>query len=236
MKRFTLLTIVLLTLLVFMPVWQIAVDKQSSMTDIPSVPTIADTPSDYELSATATISNDNQKLSDSDLVIQTLTKACQIEEDAVWTFDTSEFSSVYVNDPRFPVSPETLSYVRLITNNKSLTDVGYLEFRLSETRYYQEGVRKWNAVSEKMRAENRNEMTEGEINSLISPTGNIYPAPPAPELKGNVPCTYAVQSIIIEGDIAKVIASRGATTDEWYLVSRDGRWYIAGRKILIMHP
>jgi len=241
MKRFILLTLALLTLLVFMPIWQFTVGEQSSMTETPYVqmtiqPSPTDTPSDYSLSATPTISDDNQKLSDNDLVVQTLEKACQIEEDAIWTFDTSEFSTVYVNDPRFPVPPDTLRFVQLITNDTSITYVGYLDFSLAVLRYLQDGVVKWKAVSERMKAENRNEMTDGERNSLMSPTGNMYPAPPSPEIKGNVPCIYAVQSINIVGDIATVVASRGATTDEWHLVNRDGQWYIAGRKILIMHP
>ncbi len=241
MKRFILLTLALLTLLVFMPIGQFPVAKQSSMTETPYVqmtipPSPTDTPSDYSLSATPTISNDNQQLSDNDSVVQTLEKACQIAEDAIWTFDTSEFPTVYVNDPRFPVPPDTLRFVQLITNDTSITYVGYLDFSLAVLRYLQDGVVKWKAVSERMKAENRNEMTDAERNLLMSPTGNMYPAPPSPELRGNVPCVYAVQSIDIDGDIATVVASRGATTDEWYLVNRDGQWYIAGRKILIMHP
>lgn len=238
MKRFTLLTVALLALLVFMPIWQLAVGEQSSMTETPQVqitiqPSPIDTPSDYGLSATPT---------DSDLVIQTLEKACRIEEEAIWTFfstnafDTSELSAIYVNDPRFPVPPDTLNFVQLITNDTSITYVGYLDFTLATLRYWQDGATKWKYVSDRMKAENRNEMTNDERNLLISPTGNMYPAPPSPELKGNVPCMYAVQSINIEGDIATVVASRGATTDEWYLVNQDGQWYIAGRKNLIMHP
>ena len=111
MKRFTLLTLVLLTLFVFVPMRQLAhpvTDEQSSIIETPSVPTITDSPLGHESSVTATVSDSDPKLSVGDLVIQTLERACQVELDALWTFDTSEFSSVYINDLRFPVSPDAL--------------------------------------------------------------------------------------------------------------------------------
>ncbi len=84
--------------------------------------------------------------------------------------------------------------------------------------------------------ENRDQMTNDEKASLFTSGGRMYPAPTAPELKGSVPCTYAIQSISIEKDTAMVVASRGATTDAWYFVKRDGQWYIAGREVLLRHP
>lgn len=190
-----------------------------------------------EVTTTITVTPTILVNTDNEFVIQTLEKACEIEEQAIWTFETKDFATVFVNDPRFPVPPDTLSFVQSIMNDTSITDVGYLDYRLAYFQWRKEGALRWNTISEKMKMENRNEMTVDERATLMSPTGVMYPPPPSPELKGNVPCTYAIQSVTIEKDIATVVAARGATTDEWKLVKRDdGRWYIAARRVILKHP
>jgi len=170
------------------------------------------------------------------LVIQTLEKACTIEEQAQWTFDTEEYPMVFTNDSRYPLSPEILDYVRDIKNDPLVTDVGYLDFKLAQILRHKECTLRWESVLKAMKVENREQMTAEEQATLLTAGGRMCPAPTAPELKGNVPCTYAIQSVKIQDDIAIVVASLGATTDEWYLVRKDGHWYIAGRKVLIRHP
>lgn len=201
-------------------------------------PTAEVTHSVLLLTATSTAEEYDTPSVDDDelLIVQTLEKARTIEEQAQWTFDTEEYSMVFTNDARYPLSPNTLDYVRDIKNDPLITDIGYLDFKFAQILRHQECTLKWESITKAMKAENREQMTAEEQATLFTVGGRMCPAPTAPELKGNVSCTYAVQSIKIQEDTATVVASLGATTDEWYFVKKDGRWYIAGRKVLIRHP
>ncbi|GAB4494697.1 MAG: hypothetical protein OHK0052_00350 [Anaerolineales bacterium] len=201
-------------------------------------PTVEVTNGVLPLTATSTVeAYDTSSVGDNEsLIVQTLEKACTIEEQAQWTFNTEEYSTVFTNDARYPLSPNALDYVRDIKNDPLITDIGYLDFKIAQILRHQECTLKWKSITEAMEAENREQMTAEEQATLFTAGGRMCPAPTAPELKGNVPCIYAVQSIKIQEDTATVVASLGATTDEWYFVRKDGRWFIAGRKVLIRHP
>lgn len=173
---------------------------------------------------------------DEELLVETLENACAIEEQAQWTFDTGEYPTVFINDPRYPLSAEVMDYVRDIKNDPSIVGIGYLDFEIAEILRQQECTLKWKNLLDAMQKENRERMTAEEKASLFTSGGRMCPAPTDPSLKGNVPCKYAIQSIKIGEDTATVVASRGATTDEWYFVKKDGQWYIAGRKVLLKHP
>lgn len=189
------------------------------------------------LPTTTIPANDESRTpSDEDLLVQTLEKACTIGEQAQWTFNTEEYSKVFINDARYPLSSNTLDYVRDIKNDPSIAGIGYLDFKIAQIFRHQECSLKWKNISEEMQVENREQMTDEEKASLFTSGGRMCPAPTDPSLKGNVPCIYAIQSMKIEEDTATVVASIGATTDEWYFVKKDGQWYIAGRKVLIKHP
>jgi hypothetical protein len=199
-------------------------------------PTVESTESILPSATIPATDESDTPVADEKLLVQTLERACTIEEEAQWTFNTEEYSTVFINDARYTLPPNILSYVRDIKNEPSISEIGFLDFKIAQIFWQQECTQKWKTISGVMQAENRDQMTNDEKASLFTSGGRMCPAPTAPELKGNVPCTYAIQSVSIEKDTAMVVASRGATTDAWYFVKKDGQWYITGREVLLRHP
>ncbi len=177
-------------------------------------------------------------VSESDLVVQALKKACEIETHAAATFDMTGFPKVFVNDSRFPVSPKTLDFVRDVTNNPALEQAGYLDHMLAYFGWWRDGALRLEAIWEKMKAEGRDEMTADERDSLMDESGRIAPARASLEYRTHTTdCVPAILSIEFSKDIATVVVNDGPTTSEMYLVKMDdGQWYIAGRKVLQIHP
>ncbi len=64
-------------------------------------------------------------------IIQTILKSYEIVAEATHTSDASKFSTVFINDPRFPVPPGTLETVRRLSHNPTLQSAGWLDYRLA---------------------------------------------------------------------------------------------------------
>lgn len=145
-------------------------------------------------------------------VIHTIEKAHEIDVKAGRTLDPSEFPTVYINDPRFPVDSGTLDVVRRLSHNPSLQSAGWLDYKMAMVNSTKE---------ERMRPKAENAIpTDTPMPSATIPPGIIYdPIGPPPPL--------IFQSLQIEGDIAKAVIDEGITTYELTLVFVDGKWYIA---------
>jgi len=180
---------------------------------------------------------ETETTSDAELITQTLVKACEVRTNAAATFDVSEFPKVFVNDPRFPVSPKILQFIRDVTDNPSLEEAGYLDHMLTYYTWWRDGALRLEAIWDKMKAEGRDEMTAEERASLTDSSGRM--AGPRAHLEdwANIDCTPGILSMDIDGDVATVIVDDASTTSEMHLVkSQDGQWYIAGRTVLRIHP
>lgn len=172
-----------------------------------------------------------------DIVVKTIRMACEIETQAAATFDMTDFPKVFVNDPRFPVGPQILEYLRDVTDNPSLEQAGYLDHMLTYFGRWRDGALHLEAIWEKMEAEGRDEMTAEEMASLVDEKGRIVAPRARLEDWGEIDCTPNILSMEISKDIATIVINDGPTTSEMYLVkSDDGQWYIAGRKVLRIHP
>ena len=165
-------------------------------------------------------------------VIQAAERAYDTEAEAAYTFDTTKFSDVFINDPRFPVSASTLETVRELTNNLSLESAGYLDYKIAYYSWIINATTHAEKIKEKAKAENR-ALTEEERKSLIDNNGRIAPArsqSPTRSLPLNI------LSVKINNDIATVVLDDGPWTLEMYLVLVDKKWYVAGVKALAFHP
>jgi hypothetical protein len=166
-------------------------------------------------------------------IMKTVEDAYNIESEAAYTFDLKKFPTVFINDPRFPVSPSTLQVVREMTNNLSLESAGYLDYKMAYYSHWGSGALLLEKLKEKSKSENR-ELTKEEKQSLTDSYGR--PAAPRAE-KGtrNNPVKIVSIEIIDEG-IAVAKVDDGPTTSQLTLVFVDGKWYIAERIILSVHP
>ncbi len=70
-------------------------------------------------------------------IMQRIKTAYNIEEEALYAFDTSRFSSIFVNDPRYKTNLDKLAFVRENTNNPTLDSAGYLDYELAYYAWWQ---------------------------------------------------------------------------------------------------
>jgi hypothetical protein len=159
-------------------------------------------------------------------VMKAVEKAYDIEAEAAYTFDIKKFPVVFINDPRFPVSPGTLETVKELTSNPSLESVGWLDYKMALYSWRIEATLHAEKVKEKAKAENR-ALTIEESRSLIDSNGRIAPARAQGPIK-NLPLTFL--SVDINEDIATVTLDDGTYIADLTLVLVDGKWYIAAFK------
>jgi hypothetical protein len=165
-------------------------------------------------------------------VMKTIDKAYDIEAEAAHTFDLSKFSTVFINDPRFPVSPGTLDTVRELSNNPSLESAGLLDYKMTFYSWRRDAILLSENLHAKAKQENR-ELTAEERKSLIDSKGRMAPArSESPKRKMDV--TFF--SVEINDDIATAIIDDGPRTVQLTLVLVDKKWYIAAYKGLELHP
>ncbi|MCS7178877.1 MAG: hypothetical protein N0A03_06340, partial [Anaerolineae bacterium] len=154
------------------------------------------------------------------------------EEIAARTFNTTEFAEVFINDPRGgKLDDSTLRFIEEVYGT-DLTSAGYLDYKIAYYKWWASGARKIEALQSKAQAEGR-PLSPEELSSLIDSSGRIaMPRAQGPIQKVNL----QFHSISIEGDTAVVIFDDGPRTNRTTLVKVNGRWYIAGNKILAVHP
>jgi hypothetical protein len=165
-------------------------------------------------------------------IIKTVERAYDIEAEALYTFDLKKFPTVFINDPRFPVSRGTLNTIRELTNNPSLKSAGWLDYKLAYYSWISGATLHSESIRSKAKAENR-ALTDEERKSLIDASGRIAPARAEDPVRKQ---KLKFMSVSINGDIAKVILNDGPTTIELTLVFVDKQWYIAGIKGIAFHP
>lgn len=168
---------------------------------------------------------------DAQEIQQTIKKAYEIEAIAACTFDTSEFASVFINDPRGGKLDD--SALQLIQDVLGIdpTSAGYLDFELAYYKEWELGALKLEALEAKAQAEGRSPTPE-ELASLIGSSGRI----PAPRACWSGQLHLDFYSISINGDTAVAIFNDGPRTNRMTLVKVNGQWYIAGNEILAIHP
>ena len=159
-------------------------------------------------------------------IMKTIEKAYDIEAEAAYTFDIKKFPTVFINDPRFPVSPGTLETIKELTNNPSLESAGWLDYKVAFYSWRIEATLHAEKVKEKAKQENR-ALSDEERDSLMDSNGRSAPAR-SPGPTRNRSLTF--MSIDVNEDIAIVILDDGTYKAELTLVFVDGIWYIAGFK------
>jgi hypothetical protein len=165
-------------------------------------------------------------------IAKIIENAYKAEAKASRTFDLTDFSSVFINDPRFPMDADTLQVVREMTGNLSLESAGYLDYKLAYYSHWRDGALLLEELKEKAKKEKR-ELTEEESLSLVDEFGRS--AIPR-NTSGPRRTPIRINSIAIENDIAYAIVNDGPRTVELTLVLVDGHWYIAAIKGIALHP
>jgi len=152
---------------------------------------------------------------DSRLIQDSIYRSYELEQHAVLTQDTSGFGSVFVNDARGgPLSPGQIEYMQNMTGQFAKTDFGYLEYE-SE----------WFTVRP----------TPEEAEPALDSDGGgpvLRPTPPGTLALRSGPLVLRFISIAIDGDLAMATLDDGGRTREMVLVKMDGKWLIAGGRIL----
>ena len=165
-------------------------------------------------------------------IMKTIERAYDIQAEAAYTFDLSKFPTVFINDPRFPVSSKTLETIRQLTNNPSLESAGWLDYMMASFSWRRDAILHTEAIHEKAKSEKR-DLTEEEKKSLVDPQGRMAPARVESPIR-KTPLTFF--SAEIDGDIANVVLDDGPRTVQLTLVLVDKKWYIAAYKGLSVHP
>jgi len=177
--------------------------------------------------------NGASNVTDSEHIIRVIEKAYEIEAKAAQTFDTTEFATVFTNDPRGGrLGESTIEFMRDVTNNPSLKTAGYLDYKVAYYTWWRDGALRLESLQRQAALEGRS-LTEEEMSSLVDAKGRVA-MPRAQDSSWDISLEFI--SILINDDIATVIFDDGPRTNKMTLVKIDGEWYIAGNEILAVHP
>jgi hypothetical protein len=170
---------------------------------------------------------------DTERIVQTIKRAYELEEKAARTFDTTEFASVFINDPRGgTLDASTIDFVKDVTNNPRLTMIGYLDYKVAYYKWWEIGALQIEALQDKAQAEQR-PLSQDELLSLVDSKGRVA----MPRAQGPISPVYLeFLSISIDNDVAIVVFDDGPRTNKMILVRVNEEWYIAGNEILSVHP
>jgi hypothetical protein len=143
-------------------------------------------------------------------IIKTVQKSEEIYMRALITSDPSEFPTVFINDPRFPVSPGTLETIKRLSNQPSLQSAGWLDYKLA---YFSFQIKEGSFVAAAY-------LHTPEASQTASPEFVWCDfSSSRPELN--------ILSMKIDNDITTVKIHEGATVYELTLVLIDNHWFIA---------
>jgi len=164
---------------------------------------------------------------------EVIAKSYEIEAIAANTFDTSLFSSVFVNDPRGgSLSESTNEFIKSVTTNNASENLGYLDYKLAYYNWWKQGALKFEQLQTKATQEGRS-ITKDELKTLIDEHGRL--AIPRSQISSQDQ-TLKFLSLSINGEIASVIFDDGPRTNKMIVVKIKDKWYIAGNMILSVHP
>ncbi|HSA98703.1 MAG TPA: hypothetical protein VLF17_06455 [Candidatus Nitrosotenuis sp.] len=144
-------------------------------------------------------------------IIKTVQKSEEIYMRALITSDPSEFPTVFINDPRFLLSPKNLDTVRRLSNQPSLQSAGYLDYKIA---YFTWQIKEGRFVAASY-------LHTPKPSQTVSPDfvwcDHSFSTP---ELR--------VLSMNIDDDIATIVINEGEATYELTLVFINDQWFIAG--------
>ena len=170
---------------------------------------------------------------DGELIQDVLNNSYVIESLSAKTFDLSSYTTIFVNDQRGgELSPSTIEFVRSISGDYTSESFGYLDYKIAYYTWWETGALKIETLQARADLENR-ELTEDELKTLIDDQGRIA-MPRSQSSDASIPLRFI--SITIEGDKGIVTYDDGLRINQAILVKIDGDWYIAGNKILSLHP
>jgi len=165
-------------------------------------------------------------------IMQTIETAYDIEAEAAYTFDLTNFPTVFVNDPRYSISPDNLNFIRDVTSNTSLETAGYLDYKIAYYTWWQEGTLQFEALREKAKAENR-EITKDELDAFLASKWGMIPGRVKDPIRH---FNLKFNSITIGNEVATAVLDFSTNTKELVLVLIDGKWYLAGDKDVTIFP
>ncbi len=155
-----------------------------------------------------------------------LQKAYDLEAKAAHDFDTSQFSSVFVNDPRVPLAESTNEFVKtvMIQMGEPVREhYGFLDYKIAYFELWRAGALASEAIQQRAQQENR-ALTADENRAMLE---NMHRAAGAERKTALV-----FHFIKVNGNLATVVFDDGPRLNEMQLVKSNNNWYIAGWKIL----
>lgn len=177
---------------------------------------------------------------DSTQIQHVLQRAWTLESEAAHTFDTSEFASVFVNDPRGgELGTSTIDFVRHVweetghplADNRDYVP-GYLDYKQAYFAWWERGALQFEALQAQAEREGR-ALTPEEARSLVDASRRAA----MPRAQGPIdPPNLEFKSIRIDDTTAVAVVSDGPRTWELTLVKVNDQWLIAGGKIVSIHP
>jgi hypothetical protein len=164
---------------------------------------------------------------------EVIKKSYMIEAEAAKTFDTTSFHSVFVNDSRGgELSASTVKFISSVLKNHSWEKFGYLDYKLAYFAWWEKGALRIEMLQSRASQENRS-LNQAEMLSLIDEDGRVA-MPRSRAMRVSTDFTF--NDIKIESDMAIVVFDHGPRTNQMTLVKIEDQWFIAGNKILSVHP
>ena len=168
-----------------------------------------------------------------DEVQKVIEASYMIETQAGRDFDTSKFHEIFINDPRGGyLSQATSEFVKSESQDNQRNSYGYLDYKLAYYFWWKKGALRLEALINTVNNENR-KMTKEEKKSLFDHSGRLV----MPRLlEESVKYHLSFRSIEIKGDTAVAIFDDGPRTNQMIIVNVSNKWFVAGNKILSVHP
>jgi hypothetical protein len=156
---------------------------------------------------------------DSRLIQETIYRSFELQHQAVLTMDTSDFSTVFVNDPRGgPLLPKQIEHMQNVTGQFIKTDFGYLDFQVE-------------FFTVRAAPEEAEPAADSDAGGPV-----LRPTKPGVHVLRSAPLELHFFSLVIEGDSAVATVNDGSSLREMVLVKLDGKWFIAGAKLIRAWP